>query len=56
MGCGCLALIAIAIAGVIFFIYASTDAGPPVETFGIAMAIIVAARALGVLGGQRAAG
>lgn len=51
MGCGCLALGVLAIAGLVFFLYASTDPGPPVESAILALAfarIIGMTRALGV--------
>ncbi len=51
MGCGCLALLLAALVGVVFFIYASTDPGPPVEG-AVALAglagILVSYRTLGV--------
>jgi hypothetical protein len=50
MGCGCLALLVALVAGVIFFIYASTDPGPPVEgaIAAAALATMVMNRTLGV--------
>ncbi len=51
VGCGCLALAIAAIVAVIFFIYASTDPGPPVEgAFALLRlaGILVVYRTLGV--------
>jgi hypothetical protein len=50
MGCGCVALVVAAILGIIFFIYASTDPGPPVEgaVLALALATMVLNRTLGV--------
>ncbi len=59
MGCGCLALLAGAVALVLFFIYASTDPGPPVEQALLLASIapiIWSVRALGVLGDRTVAG
>lgn len=59
-GCGCLALLVAAIAFIVFFVYASTDVGPPPETESVLLlvaaivaSIIGGARALGVLGRRR---
>ena len=51
MGCGCVTAVIAVIAATIFFIYASTDPGPPVEgtvLVAIALGIIYGYRALGV--------
>ncbi len=58
MGCGCLALVGLALAGILFFVYASTDAGPPVEPAVVAgwLGMIVLVRTLGVLGERTLAG
>jgi xanthosine utilization system XapX-like protein len=50
MGCGCLALAVGLILGIIFFIYASTDPGPPIEGVILLawLATIVGNRTLGV--------
>lgn len=56
VGCGCLGVLALVAAIVAFFVYASTDPGPPVETTAlIALATIGVIRALGVLGGRQTA-
>jgi hypothetical protein len=56
VGCGCLGLLALVAAVVTFFVYASTDPGPPVETAAVmAVGTIGLIRALGVLGGFRTA-
>ena len=53
MGCGCLALAVGLILGIIFFIYASTDPGPPIEGVILLawLATIVRNRTLGVPAG-----
>lgn len=53
-GCGCLALVVAAIAFIAFFIYASTDVGPPPETESASL--LVAAILAGIIGGARALG
>jgi hypothetical protein len=52
-GCGCLALLAFAVGALVFFIYASTDPGPPIESLVLGAVTIVIVRALGVLGGPK---
>lgn len=55
MGCGCLALVIAVALGIVFFIYASTDPGPPIEGIVVlaGTATIVLYRALGVPTGLR---
>ena len=49
MGCGCLALLVAALAAAVFFVYASTDPGPPVEgAIALLPGILVLYRTLGV--------
>jgi len=56
VGCGCLGLLTLLAAALIFVVYASTDPGPPVETAVLAViGTIGLIRALGVLGGRKTA-
>jgi hypothetical protein len=50
MGCGCLALLVALVLGIVFFVYASTDPGPPIEgaILGGGLATMVFGRTLGV--------
>jgi hypothetical protein len=40
MGCGCVALVVGAVLAILFFIYASTDPGPPIETVAAGAALL----------------
>jgi hypothetical protein len=50
MGCGCAAVVIAIALGIVFFIYASTDPGPPIDGFVLLLALVtmIVDRTLGV--------